>query len=320
MTVTDFLQSTGQRLSEHGLSGVRYAAENFLRGFAVRTYMWGETVAGEETILDGDWDLFIVLDACRYDLMAEVADEYDFEVAARTSYAASSQDWLQKTFYEGPTSLQWLRVAPSLFRDPYQNALLASALDLRPVDDVAYITGNPQSSMLDGDAFHNLDEPWQEDWDRNDGFLDPRVLTDRTIDYLRRESPEQTIVHYMQPHEPFRGLPDADGTVWRQLQEGRITHDEMWEAYLDNLRWVLDEVEILLENVDAERVVVSADHGNSLGEYGFYGHRPYLPLAGMLEVPWIETTASEEGTHDPEIRAGDADHDAEELLEDLGYR
>lgn len=320
MGVTDYLGEVRSMIAEHGVAGTRYAAENFLRGFAVRIFTWREMFTNDKTILDEDWDLFIVLDACRYDLMAELADEYDFDVQRQTSYAASSQDWLQKTFYESPSPTEWLAIIPSLFRDPYQNDLIASTLDHREVDDVAYISGNPQSDMLDGEAFRHLDEPWREDWDRSDGFLDPRVLTDRAINYLRRDSADRTIVHYMQPHEPFRSLPDGDDTVWQRLQCGEISCEEMWEGYLDNLRWGLNEVELLLKNVDAETVIISADHGNSLGEYGFYGHRPYLPLSGMREVPWVETTATDEETHEPTLQSRDETHDAEELLKDLGYR
>lgn len=44
------------------------------------------------------------------------------------------------------------------------------------------------------------------------------------------------------------------------------------KAYLDDLRYVLDDVEILLENIAAEHVVLSADHGEAFGECGVYGH------------------------------------------------
>jgi hypothetical protein len=38
----------------------------------------------------------------------------------------------------------------------------------------------------------------------------------------------------------------------------------VWEAYLDNLRYVLDNIEELLQNVDG-KVVISADHGELFG-------------------------------------------------------
>jgi hypothetical protein len=44
--------------------------------------------------------------------------------------------------------------------------------------------------------------------------------------------------------------------------------EEIWESYIENLRYVLDHVEVLLENVDAEEVAISADHGNAKGEWG----------------------------------------------------
>ena len=80
---------------------------------------------------------------------------------------------------------------------------------------------------------------------------------------------------------------------------------------------------MLLNNVDAEKVVISADHGNSVGEYGFYGHRPYLPLKGMRQVPWIETSATDQKTYEPETSSdseADSEMTREEMLTALGYR
>lgn len=95
----------------------------------------------------------------------------------------------------------------------------------------------------------------------------------------------------------------------------------MWEAYLATLRYVLDDVALLLENVDAERVVITADHGEAFGEWGFYGHTVGCPHPVVRRVPWVETTATDEETHEsavtPEV---DAAFDRDQHLRDLGYR
>lgn len=51
----------------------------------------------------------------------------------------------------------------------------------------------------------------------------------------------------------------------------------MWNRYLDELQWALSSIEILLRNIDAEKVVISADYGEAFGEYGIIGH-----LSGSL--------------------------------------
>ena len=134
----------------------------------------------------------------------------------------------------------------------------------------------------------------------------------------------------MQPHTPYRGL-DLDGlgvtgdktfreTVWDWIASGRLSRDEAWEYYLDNLRWVLDDLEVLLRNVNSDRVIISADHGEAFGEWGAYGHSPHGQFAGLREVPWVETTATDNGSYSPEIDRADVDVSTEEQLKHLGYK
>lgn len=323
MSLTAFLREAKQLLHEEGPAGTRVIAENFARGLGVRLGMVTDAYE-EETVIEEDWDLLVVLDACRADLMRAVEDEYDFiEVNERYSYGSSSQDWIHKTFLQPKVSLtERLAMTLTLFWEPYQNDVISRYFEPRDFSDVAYITWNAQGAMLDPECFYHLDEVWKTAWRQDVGLVEPQVITDRTISFLRDRDPQRTIVHYMQPHEPFRADLNNNLTVWQRLQRGILSYEEMWDQYVDNLRWVLDDVEVLLENVDAERVVITADHGNSLGEWGIYGHRPYLPFTGMRQVPWVETTATDERTRKPEIGwqdDGHGEHDPEEILEQLGY-
>jgi hypothetical protein len=147
-------------------------------------------------------------------------------------------------------------------------------------------------------------------------------VTGRVIEHMRGTDASRVIAHYQQPHLPFRrgtGV-DVDGSAWELYQCGELGHDDMWSRYEDNLRWVLDDVGLLLDNVDADRVVITADHGNALGENGYYGHFPYVRSDGMRSVPWVEVGPAEDsGRHEPGGRP-DANPDAERRLEQLGYR
>jgi arylsulfatase A-like enzyme len=153
-------------------------------------------------------------------------------------------------------------------------------------------------------------------------------MTDRAITVGREHDPDRLLVHYMQPHEPYiaEALESKEplDPRWKnpieQLQQGNLDRETVWEAYLDNLRVVLDEVERLLENVDAERVVITADHGEAFGEYGFYEHPIGCPHPVVKQVPWATTTAVDRGTSTP--AAYERDETAPEVsdrLEDLGY-
>lgn len=53
-------------------------------------------------IYEGDWDLLILLDACRVDALREVADEYHFigDVDSVWSIGSQSGEWIANTFTE----------------------------------------------------------------------------------------------------------------------------------------------------------------------------------------------------------------------------
>jgi len=94
-------------------------------------------------------------------------------------------------------------------------------------------------------------------------------------------------------------------------------------AYHDNLRFVLDQVAVLLNNFDAENVVITADHGEAFGEMGFYRHPVACPLPIVRKVPWVETSATDTETVDPSApdpEAADTTSSVDERLEQLGYR
>ncbi len=62
---------------------------------------------------------------------------------------------------------------------------------------------------------------------------------------------------------------------------------ELKRAYKNNLEAVLSEVEKIVERFPQEnRIVITADHGELLGEDGLYGHGYPHPL--LRNVPWFE--------------------------------
>jgi len=260
-----------------------------------------------DPVFEADWDLLVVLDACRADLWAEVVGPDD-DLPVGTSRIAP-----------GGTSTEWLGAV--FGRDP---AALA---------DVGYITGNPYSaSHVPGDALAAVEEVWRTGWDDDAGTVEPGAVTDAAVRVGREVDPDRLIAHYMQPHFPSLADDRDDGvglddfgeeslSVWEDLRFGNRTRADVWAAYKQNLRIVLDDVRTLLDNVDAERAVITADHGNAMGERGIYGHAAGLALRPLREVPWAVTEATDRGTHRPGAEAdAEADPDVEERLRDLGYR
>lgn len=60
-----------------------------------------------------------------------------------------------------------------------------------------------------------------------------------------------------------------------------------------NLEYVMDEIELLLENFEADEVVITSDHGNAFGERFLYQHPIYVEVEAVKAVPWVETRAND---------------------------
>ena len=104
-----------------------------------------------------------------------------------------------------------------------------------------------------------------------------------------------------------------------------MSKERAWESYLENLRYVLDSVEVLLNNVNASKVVITADHAEAIGEWGVYNHPIGVPLKSVRTVPWYQTTATDNGSVNPDVenlktKQKSDDQTVEEKLRALGYR
>lgn len=204
------------------------------------------------------------------------------------------------------------------------------------IRQTTYITANPHSRELDDSRFQHVVHLYKTDWDSEFGNVTPDAVTDHTISAGRRKSADRIIAHYMQPHIPFvdsdltagfdeaRTVGEEKSSVWDDLRAGRVSQDEVWSAYQDTLRYVLDDITRLLQNFDGI-VAITADHGNALGEYGCYGHPRHTPIPPLLRVPWVTINAMDRETSHPnsnlEVQQSiSSDSNIEERLESLGYR
>ena len=257
-------------------------------------------------VFDHEWDVLVVLDACRYDMYESVVGSGEPVL----SLASTSTEWMRETFAEK-------------YSDEVQTT--------------AYISANPYSKILDKSRFGLMSNVWQNHWDDELGTIPPASVTDYTISAARTGEYDRVIAHYMQPHFPFIGgekigtlgrsafnLGESEGkNVWRMVDRGDIDPEVAIEGYYDNLRRVFEEVEILLENIDG-KVVITADHANALGEWNLWGHRAYVPFRAVREVPWDERICEDKRTYVPDvnlqIEEGDAETDGlKKRLEALGY-
>lgn len=304
-----YVSGVNKRISEHGLSkglqvSVSEGAEIILEDI-------GEHLNYGRSPFHEEWDILVLLDACRSDLFFEFGSDHPLysrftSVESRYSPASTSMEWMQKVYRDAP-------------EDVLADTHLVSANGWEPKE-------------LTLSEFGAISPVW-EHHDTDIGTIRPDRVTDAAIHAGRRTNCSKIIVHYMQPHAPFLHAPGkydsvnqkpGEGksqNVWEGLREGRYSVDEVWEDYGKNLVAVLNEVERLAENIDGE-MVVSADHANALGEFGVYGHPSFVPVPALKRVPWARLRATDSNTSQPgdPITPGVSDRNVEEHLRDLGYQ
>lgn len=232
------------------------------------------------SVCEEDWDTLVILDACRYDLFEEVMD-LPGQLQKRESRGASTTEFLKANF-AGATLL-----------------------------DSVYVTANPQlyrhETIVGSPRFHDVINVWREEgWDETHGTVLPETVTEYALDAAEEYPNKRLIVHYMQPHYPFigseaefneqtklgdRGHPE---NIWNRLYLGdlSLSRSEIWRLYTANLEHAKPHVETLLQEING-RTVVTADHGNMLGERSFpipireWGHPHGQYLSPLVTVPWL---------------------------------
>ncbi|ELZ04979.1 hypothetical protein C481_03482 [Natrialba asiatica DSM 12278] len=100
---------------------------------------------------------------------------------------------------------------------------------------------------------------------------------------------------------------------------GEISREAVWSQYISELESVIDSVGTLLENFDADRVVITSDHGEAFGEWLGYKHRGGTIHPHVRRVPWAVTTATDTHTYAPELDLKETEMEREKMLEALGY-
>lgn len=284
-------------------------------------------------IFEKEWDHLIILDACRTDAVAEVGSEYDFleNLNETWSVGSTSKEWIEETFKQDYRSE--IEETAYISANPYTNVLTGDRgiFDYPFTKDTLAHSLTPLHRLIKTDTvasneLAHLESLWVEGENRvDDGYTAPLPgkVTDHTIKAARSGKFDRIISHYMQPHTPyFSSSENYEELSDLEKHPHSYKKEEVWEAYLDNLRFVLDEVKVLLENVDGS-VVITADHGELMGEMGVNDHPVGHIHPKLRKVPWIRTTGHDQKTRVPDVELSGVNENTEvstEQLEALGYR
>jgi len=306
-------------------SFIERAAASVARGTALTLSSWAPVGTN---VFDRDWDLLIVFDTCRPDAMRAVADEYDFLSAIKTvtSVASITYEWTAATFTErhGETIEQTGFISANGWPERVLNGS-------RPAAHFNAGWAPTLRETVDESRLGAHMPAWRYGDGRGGESYLPQAgadtVVDLTIDLGRRRSFDRLITHVIEPHYPFPSataarngdqLSQSEQDPWTFVRNGGDP-SVVWDNYLTELRAGLDAVERLLKNIDANRVLLTADHGERFGEWGRWGHTAGSFNPALRRVPLVTTTATDEETSSPTIGTPDKDLDVRDNLESLGY-
>ena len=303
-----------------------------------------------ENIFYRDWDLLIILDTCRVKSVKSLSDTRPWldNIEYMQSVGSMSAEWMLNTFDKkyidkiNKTAFVSGNIwSHRIFTERFHthsnhnyNMINRGVPDWNPVSSESFAHYETVS------AIENQNDPLHP---QSEAI--PHILTDRAISVGRNKDFDRLIVHYTLPHLNFiadalewefgelsiqelMNGPDytrklkSEEVSYRPVKNGEVSYDVVRNHYLSNLRLALDYVDILIENVDASTTIISADHGEALGETGIWNHPYAYPMDPVKAVPWVELSASDEQTyksqHDQLIRDPN-EREREEFLKQMGY-
>jgi len=300
--------------------------------FRLELYRRWRDIQRQKYLIEGfasqDEFILVILDACRYDVFEEVYCDYlDGELSRVWSSGRWTADYVRRTW-----------------DDSYDLTYLSS---IPVVSDFYFeLRGN---EFRPSNYFDEVVPLWDSKWDPELGTVPADEVTDTALAYSAQSDRTRLVAHYAQPHVPYvgdtmilpwdseevdhdpqelleKGIDRPTQRIYRQIKSGELPESELWQAYRDNLKHVLDEVIRLVRRADCP-VVVTADHGEHLGEDGKYLHEEESCL--IRQVPWFVVSDSEIGTVPVEEEyqsvelANDSQtqssNEVKERLADLGY-
>lgn len=264
-----------------------------------------------------EWDYLVVLDACRFDVFKETYGEYlEGELSQKKSRGAATPEWLWKTF-TGRYSYNYISANPYInsaglsldqlvggveeewdARDKFQNIIDSWAEDweeeLGTVHPEKLTDTALENTMYSKTVVHYIQphRPYISGNDREHSWAPKAEIEGQEKPLKRRifnkTRPLWNPVFNRLPYKiqsRIKGLLGMGNSFEKLVRaEGA---EQVKNYYRKDLELALQEVARLVEEVDG-KVVVTADHGELLGENNEWGHYIGGTEPGLLHVPWLE--------------------------------
>lgn len=250
-----------------------------------------------------EWDLLIILDACRYDTLEDVSEHGVIE--KEISPASATPEFL------------------------------SSAYETGVFDETTYVSANPQTAnQIPGESIEYV-PLYNEQWDDSVSTVPPRTVYERARAGIR--SGQQVVAHTVQPHYPhiceingdIRPIPggvhpriqgfDTDAGIQELLSTGEVDLSVFKRSYEQSVRFAWKKARDIANDLSNEgyNVVITADHGELFGEMGLVEHPVGVRLEPLVAVPWVEFTQMNTSR---EKSNPNGETNVEDRLAALGYK
>jgi hypothetical protein len=270
-----------------------------------------------------DWDYLIVLDACRYDYFEEHYDDFlEGNLEKKRSKGTQTPEWLRKTF---TSRYNYTYIAANPYVNSYNSTIEKDGEVWNPTKSFTRIidswdidwsdehhTVHPED--ITNTAINELDtgraiihylqphRPYITSPVKEENIKGHKELKGEEVG---EESLKRKLVDTTRPlwskffwKLPYRArwkikdIVDLENDDWGALGM-KIGEENIRKYYQKDLRLALDQVKRLVEELDG-KIVVTADHGESLGEQNEWGHTGNSDNPYMYTVPWLEVEGVKE--------------------------
>jgi len=266
-----------------------------------------------DTLKEEEEFLLVIFDACRYDYFREIFENH---------YRGE----LSRTYTTNTFTMQYLS---GTWVGDY---------------DITYVAGGPVISdrrfeisgidYVPSKHFDRIIDAWNMGYDLELGVLPPEAVTNAAMDC----DASRMVVHFFQPHAPYIGdvrlrtngatnsseeqsrverMKTSTREIYDQIEQGQISNSKLKSAYRSNLDRVMEAAKPLVQESTC-RTILTADHGELLGEDGRYMHGG-LPHPILSELPWFEVEGIKGEVNESDFVAQDTETGIEDQLEALGY-
>jgi hypothetical protein len=239
-----------------------------------------------ERIEQTPWDLLVILDACRYDTLSDVADCAVIERAV------------------SPVSATPQFLAASAERDLF--------------GDAVYVSANPQTDKRNPVPGGTLVDVSESGWDEYLATVPPSAVYEEAL--ARVGDDQRAVAHTLQPHFPHicrvgdSVVPvpggfhpeQMDASVAKDLKmqqaltSGKTSLETARRSYAVATRFAWNSaLTAVIEALERGLTVcITSDHAELFGEWGLAEHPVGVSVSELVRVPWVVFDSPKESGDD----------------------